>query len=368
MKFLTALLLVSLAALAADAPAERPHFRPVSDRDRTRFLEAETPEQKKLRAEIAALAKAGTRIYFNSNIYGHDDIFVISSDGTGLKRLTSDKGHELYPHVSPDGKRILYARKDFFGDAQISASDYRKLKEELTLDRRHVRHLHSLTYMMNADGTDSKPVAFGSLPHWHPNGKIFTTSIAYTSSRWNGRAPTLVDMEHKRQRILTQGKASGYPCFTRDGRYLIAVQGPVRFIPLNEEGTAAAPDGTVSVVPAAHDVVCNIEVSPDNGYIAYVVDTYARKGSWLYYQTLKGAKGGKPVKMDLGWEDRSVNYYPDFSPCGKYLVYCHAEMTDDISWQCNRSQEIYITRFPPDGVNVRITWNNAANKNPHWVP
>jgi hypothetical protein len=362
------LLLFLLAPLAAEEPAHRPWFRPVSEGDRSKFLKAETAEQKKLRAELSELAKTGQKIYFNANIYGHDDIFVISPDGTGKKRLTSDPGHEIYPHVSPDGKRVLYARKDFFGKPKILRPDYRKLQSEMHLDKRPTRCLHSLTYMMSSDGTDSRPVAFGSLPHWHPNGRVFCTSIAYSSSRWNGRAPTLVDIENKRQRILKQGKASGYPCFTRDGKHLIAVQGPVRLIPLNEEGTDIAPGGRVSVVPAAHKVVCNVEVSPDGKHIAYVVDTYARKGSWLYYQTLKGTKGGKPVKMNLGWPDRSVNYYPDFSPCGRYMVYCHAETTEEISWKCRRAQEMYITRFPPYGVNVRITWNRAANKNPHWVP
>jgi hypothetical protein len=49
------------------------------------------------------------------------------------------------------------------------------------------------------------------------------------------------------------------------------------------------------------------------------------------------------------------------------MAYVHAEMQDGVkSWLLKAKQEVYVSRFPPDGVNVRITWNGAANQHPHW--
>jgi Tol biopolymer transport system component len=48
------------------------------------------------------------RIAFSSMASGNPDIWVINSDGTGLKQITSNSGSNYHPAVSPDGRYIAF--------------------------------------------------------------------------------------------------------------------------------------------------------------------------------------------------------------------------------------------------------------------
>jgi TolB protein len=50
----------------------------------------------------------GTRIAFSSNRSGGDDIWVVGVDGTGLMKLTDDRGADWVPAWTPDGTRIVF--------------------------------------------------------------------------------------------------------------------------------------------------------------------------------------------------------------------------------------------------------------------
>jgi Tol biopolymer transport system component/DNA-binding winged helix-turn-helix (wHTH) protein len=49
------------------------------------------------------------RIVFPSNATGFREIWIAGADGSGLKQLTFDKGNDLLPSVSPDGRYIVYS-------------------------------------------------------------------------------------------------------------------------------------------------------------------------------------------------------------------------------------------------------------------
>ncbi|HEY8541383.1 MAG TPA: hypothetical protein VIL29_03295, partial [Pseudothermotoga sp.] len=51
------------------------------------------------------------KIAFVSKRNGNFEIYTINEDGTGLKRLTSNKNDDIKPQWSPDGKRIMYLSK-----------------------------------------------------------------------------------------------------------------------------------------------------------------------------------------------------------------------------------------------------------------
>src|SRR5687767_14951600 len=59
------------------------------------------------RGSAPATGPAG-RILFSQKDGEHRDIYVISPDGRGLRRLTTSSGEAVAPDPSPDGRKIVY--------------------------------------------------------------------------------------------------------------------------------------------------------------------------------------------------------------------------------------------------------------------
>jgi hypothetical protein len=49
------------------------------------------------------------------------------------------------------------------------------------------------------------------------------------------------------------------------------------------------------------------------------------------------------------------------------MVYMHGDATPGKQpYSMGIRTEIYATRYPPDGVNVRLTWLNACSRHPEF--
>ncbi|WP_341716240.1 VWA domain-containing protein [Micromonospora sp. FIMYZ51] len=71
-----------------------------------------------------ALSPDGRRVAFTSDRAGNADIWVIGTDGSGLRRLTDHPAEDSWPTWSPDGTRVAFAstRADLAGDLWVMSA------------------------------------------------------------------------------------------------------------------------------------------------------------------------------------------------------------------------------------------------------
>ena len=126
---------------------------------------------------------------------GDHDLYLVRTDGTGLKLLTAGAGFEEVAHWSPDGKRIVY--NAWLGQA-------------------------SSVWVMNADGSGKHRLGAGETPSWSPDGK----QIAYWGpSHSDGLSVMNADGSHRR--------TVGVPFYTNYERW--APNGKIVFARIKEE-------------------------------------------------------------------------------------------------------------------------------------
>ena len=74
------------------------------------FLHGVSPDNKTL--AYVGVSAVGKWIYFNSELNakvpGHSQCYRMKSDGSGIEQLTHDERVNWFPHISPDGKWIVY--------------------------------------------------------------------------------------------------------------------------------------------------------------------------------------------------------------------------------------------------------------------
>jgi Tol biopolymer transport system component len=219
---------------------------------------------------------------------------------------------------------------------------------------------------MDITGDNRRPLVIGGAPHWSPDGGRV---VYHYRRREGGFHIGLFDIDTGVETALDgPGVQMRDPLFSPDGRFLILSAQLAFSVAALGESESGAPEVT-NVVSFNHLKGIDAHVSPDGSQLVWVENTHKSAGSWLFHASF-GPDGtiGKKAALPLGWEKGpSANYHPHFSPCGRYLVYAHAKSLPDVkSWQHTSKHELYVTRFPSCDATVRITWNNAGNKHPHW--
>ena len=121
------------------------------------------------------------------------DIFVVNSDGSGLRRLTRGPGLDRTASWSPDGRRLVFHRSLLTGGAKGGA-----------------------IWVMNADGSGQRRLTEGFWPpSWSPDGQ----KIAFSKGSSSRRDVYVVNADGSGLRKLTRSpKYDGQPAWSPDGR------------------------------------------------------------------------------------------------------------------------------------------------------
>lgn len=143
------------------------------DRDDLVILEVKRGrEDRRIKVTLSGLqtprwSPDGRQLVFTGFDGGLSDLFVINRDGTGLRRLTSDKYADLHPSWSPDGKTIAFVT-DRGGETDFEVLRFGNLRIALYhLESGNIELLGNMDAGKNID------------PAWAPDGR----SLAFVSDR-----------------------------------------------------------------------------------------------------------------------------------------------------------------------------------------
>ncbi|HEY5053983.1 MAG TPA: hypothetical protein VII45_11310 [Solirubrobacterales bacterium] len=268
---LLAAVLVTVAAVATPAQAAFPGTPgPIayshgfaSETEDTGGIFAHGPKRSQAARPLTSDGDDGTPSYsangrmiaFSSNRdaglpNGNFHIYVMSSDGSGVRALTSDESRDFDPSFSPDGRQVVFDRIVGSGRLRlfivnVDGSGLRQLTEgpyndyeptfspsgrwiAFTSNRDHdVRTDRSDIFSMRPDGSHLRVLIDGprneSEPDISPDGR----SIAFTSSREHGPNIYVANAAGGQVRALTHSRHDCFrsvcylsPAWAPDGKHI----------------------------------------------------------------------------------------------------------------------------------------------------
>jgi hypothetical protein len=266
-------------------------------------------------------------VVFSSFDGGRYRIFTMRADGTGLTRVTNGSANDFEPALSPDQRRIAFARG-----------------------------LFSDIYVMNADGSGltqlTNDLALNSAPAWSPDG----TKIAFHSFRYarfgslNNAEIVVMDANGANVRRLTFSAAQdSAPAWSPDGTKIAFATnrfagGAFEIMVMNSDGSGAP---TRLTNHSATDY--SPSWSPDGTKIAF---TSNRSGNWDIF-VINSDGSGIPARLTT---HQASDLEPAWGADGRIL------------FTSNRTLGTFSLHVmdAASGAAVTPVTTSRSGRNPHW--
>ncbi len=265
------------------------------------------------------------KIIFQSDLDGDNEIYMVSMDG--VKKLTDNTWQDEYPVWSPDRKKIAFS-SNAKGNYDI--------------------------FIMDADGSNIEQITSSSnkeeTPAWFPDNK----TIAYTKNMGGAFRSRdyifMIDIHTKRnKKIITDYNRTHIIPWISPDSSLVTFTGKrtlgwdVALYDFERKEAEFLEEGGKS---------CRGRFSPDGKKIAYVSSKADGKGD-IWLMNPDGSQ-----KTRLTKRDDTYDYFPSWSPDGKFIVFNSSLKHDHIGKLMIvkvKTGEIYFL-FDSPGNDVYPDW------------
>lgn len=319
-------------------------WKPVSLALAEEIAKARAAQAARLRAELG-LGRIPFKIVYETYREKNWELYMMNADGSNPVDLTRTPDvSEMYPHASPDGRKICFVADETRGGKKI----------------RNV-------YYMNIDGTGRTKVAANARqPCWSPDGKTIAYLKGefdrYTIKDYATKGLSFYDLETREHREHPNRKLHHLYniCWSPDGNWFVAtVHGGMGY---KHAILVFEANGTKVFDLKIHG--CRPEFSHDGRKI-----TWGRSDEKLCAGNIDVAIPGPRVtdvrdaaSCPKGFEV----YHADWSPDGRYITFSHGPKADEKVGGKAPGWNICVG----DGAGrwVPVTTDGNHNKEPDWVP
>ena len=262
----------------------------------------------------------GLKVLFVSGSRNRKNLYIADMDGQNIVRLTNYRSITLSPSISPDGRYLAY-------------TSYKEGRPNLYIVDRQT---NKEVYVDRADGMKL--------------GTTWARNSIFGYSHTSGRNSTIYayDVEKREKRVILKGEGIyTSPSFSPDGSKMVYVSdqygSPQIFIKdlLSGETKRLTYWGNYNTSPC---------ISPKGDLIAFVA-----KFEGAIEICVMNIDGSNPQVLTNG----GINDSPQFSPCGRYIIYSSNKGSDRFS--------INIMLY--NGENKRmLKFTNSDEAQPKFVP
>jgi len=264
----------------------------------------------------------------------------------------TEDSNELYPHVSPDGTKILFLADEGEGDAKS-------------------RNI----YVMGIDGSGRTLIAKnGRDPCWKADG----TAIAYmrgefdkfTYTDYASKGIVIYDLATKEHRDHPNKTIHHLYnlCWTPDGKWFIATV----HAGMNFKHAILAIEANGMGVHELHIGGCRPDVSSDGKMIAWgASDWHLRVGRLDF----TGSEPKVVDQRDVATSEKPIKiYHIDWSPDGKYVTFSRGPTEKKLGPACEMigveadGWDICVADAAAKNRVIELTSDGKSNKEPDWAP